>query len=98
MGDQLVAREMLECFLNRISGLIGILHSHVAASDQAATLVTVQKILNLATCSSVITVQECASRMEHAAKMGNMEFVQENLPLLEQKSVEAIGAIKADMV
>lgn len=96
MGDRQIAREMLECFCDNMPGLIETLQGHIADSDQGATLATVKKILSIATCSSAIAVQECAVTLEHAAKTGNMTSIRAITPLLELRSLEAIGAIQTD--
>lgn len=97
MGNRQDAHEMLECFFRRIPGLIEALQFHIAAADETATLANIQRILSMATCSSALTVLECAARMEHAAKMGDMESLRENLPFLEQKCFETFDAIERNI-
>lgn len=94
MGDQQSVIEMLECFRDCIRDLVESFKGDVAVSDQDAMLATVKKILSMATCGSVVAVQECALQMEHAVIMEDMAAVQELIPLLEQRSAEAIEAIK----
>lgn len=96
IGDQQVACDMLECFRESIPGLLATLKNDVAVSDLDATSATVKKILRMAICSSVVTVQECVLQMEHAVIMEDMASVLEIMPLLEQMSNEAIRAIGDD--
>jgi hypothetical protein len=91
--DQRVAREMLECFRDSIPGFIAALKECVSESDQVASFAIIKKILRLSISCSAVTVQECAIQMEHAVIVGDMISAQEIIPLLEQMSAEAIGAI-----
>lgn len=95
-GDRQVVSEILECFRDSIPVFIEDLRVHIAASDQDATLATVQKILRMAICNSAVTVQECAFQMQHAAVREDMASVREIMPLLEQFCVEVIEAVNAD--
>lgn len=95
-GDQQAVREMLERFRESIPGLIVSLYGHVIESDQAAAFATVRKILSIAVCSCAITVQECAFQVQRAVIMEDMVYASEIMPLLEQMSYEAIGAINTD--
>jgi HPt (histidine-containing phosphotransfer) domain-containing protein len=95
MGDQQIAREMLECFRSGIPELIEALHTHVAVEDQAAMSAAAQRIFNIAASCSAIAAQEYALQLEHAVITGNLESVRNILPQLDLKVFETIMAINS---
>lgn len=62
MGDQQVARDMLDCFRDSIPRLLTTLKNDVTVSDLDAIFATVKKVSRLAICSSVLPFKSALCR------------------------------------